>query len=140
MDKFINAISFDYGLCQIGVAFGQSLTGSAQALPILKARDGVPNWDNIQALLNEWQPQQLVVGLPLNMDDTESELSQRARKFARRLQGRFNLPVTMMDERLSSFSVKQDAKAQGHKGDYHRKPLDSLAAKLILEDWFRMQH
>jgi putative Holliday junction resolvase len=133
----ITALGFDYGLTSIGVAYGQSLTQTASPLPPLKARDGIPDWDLVQTLIDEWAPKLLIVGLPLNMDDTESELSQRARKFANRMHGRFGLPVELMDERLSSFAVKAEAKAWGHKGDYKKDPIDSLAAKLILEDWFR---
>ena len=99
-------MGFDYGLRQIGVAYGQTLTSTAQGVGIIKASDGAPNWDDIQAVLNEWKPNLLLVGLPLNMDGSESELSRLARKFARRLQGRFNLEVMMVDERLTS----QDAK------------------------------
>ena len=134
-----SALSFDYGLRSIGIAYGQSLTGTAQPLPPIKARDGIPDWQIIQGLINEWQPSMLIVGLPLNMDGSESELSTRARKFGNRLKGRFGLSVDWMDERLTSFAVKQDAKAQGHKGDYKKEPIDSLAAQMILEDWFR-QH
>ena len=132
-------IAFDYGLTSIGAAYGQSLTGTAQPLSPLKARDGIPNWDEIGKLLTEWRPTRLVVGLPLNMDDSESELSQRARKFSRRLHGRFNIPTELMDERLTSFAAKQEARARGHCGDYKKEPIDSFAAQMILEDWFRTQ-
>lgn len=131
------ALAFDFGLNNIGVAYGQSLTGTALALPTLKVKDGIPRWQEIQSILDEWRPSTLVVGLPLNMDDSESELSRRARKFGRRLEGRFGLTVSYMDERLSSFEVKQEAKSNGHSGNYKNKPIDSLAAQLILEDWFR---
>ena len=133
----ITVIAFDYGLTSIGIAYGQSLTGTAQPLLPIKARDGVPNWDNIATIITEWEPTQLVVGLPLNMDDSESELSGRARKFSKRLKGRFNMPTALMDERLTSFAVKQAAKARGHCGNYKKEPIDSLAAQMILEDWFR---
>lgn len=135
----ITALAFDYGLQNIGVAYGQSLTGQGNELTPLKARDGIPNWDAIQALLSEWKPDKVVVGLPLNMDDSESELSQRARKFGRRLTGRFGVDLEFMDERLSTFDAKQEAKARGHKGDYGDKPIDSIAARLILESWLAQQ-
>ena len=82
------ALAFDYGTKAIGVAYGQTLTCTTKALSPLKAQDGVPQWDQIQQLINEWQPHVLIVGLPLNMDGSHSELSQRAEKFARRLTGR----------------------------------------------------
>ena len=135
------ALAFDFGLVSIGLAYGQSLTGSATPLDPIKARDGIPNWQHIEKLLEEWKPTTIVVGLPLNMDDSESELSRRARKFGNRVYGRFantfGFELAFMDERLSSFAAKQDAKERGHKGDYKKAPIDSYAAQLILEDWFR---
>lgn len=128
-------MGFDFGLRQIGVAMGNALLGTTRSLPILRARDGIPDWEAVAALLREWQPDLLVVGNPLNMDGSASELSGRAEKFARRLHGRFGLPVKMVDERLSSFEAKQLSRAQGHRGDYHREPVDSLAAELILRTW-----
>lgn len=132
----ITALAFDYGLKNIGVAYGQSLTGQGKELAPLQAKDGIPNWDAVAALLKEWKPTKVVVGLPLNMDDTESELCLRARKFARRLHGRFSVEVELVDERLSTFDAKQEAKSRGHKGDYRNNPIDSIAARLILESWF----
>ncbi len=73
------------------------------------------------------------------MDGSESELSQRARKFGRRLMGRFNANVVFMDERLSTFDAKQESKSRGHKGNYGKNPIDSIAARLILDSWFAEQ-
>lgn len=129
-------LAFDYGTQNIGVASGQSLTQTATELPPLKARDGIPNWDQVQQLLNDYQPDCVLVGLPLNMDDSESELSQRARKFAKRLHGRFGVKVEMVDERLSTFAAKEEATERGHRGNYAQAPIDSIAARLILESWF----
>ena len=105
-NKLKSLLGFDYGLKQIGVANGQTLTCSANGLTILKAVDGIPDWSQVEKLLNEWKPDLVVVGLPLNMDDSESELSGRARKFARRLHGRFAVEVEMVDERLTSREAK----------------------------------
>ncbi|GAB3113010.1 Holliday junction resolvase RuvX [Aestuariicella hydrocarbonica] len=132
-------LAFDYGTQNIGVASGQSLTQSCSELPALKARDGIPNWDDVGKLLQEWQPDLVLVGLPLNMDDSESELSTRARKFGNRLHGRFGVQVQMVDERLSTFAAKEEAAERGHKGNYGQAPIDSIAARLILESWFN-QH
>ena len=137
MKNNIRALGVDYGLKNIGLAYGQTLTQTAQALPAIKARDGVPNWQHVQAVLKQWKPDIVIIGLPLNMDGTESELCRRVRKFGNRLHGRFNVEVDYMDERLSSFAVKAEEKARGHKGDYGINPIDSLAAQLILEDWLR---
>ncbi|MFK8042810.1 Holliday junction resolvase RuvX [Congregibacter sp.] len=132
-------LAFDYGLRQIGVAVGNSGLGTSQPLTILKARDGQPNWAEVTALCKEWEPDLLLIGDPLNMDGTVSDFAQRARKFARRLEGRLGIAIEMVDERLSSFEVKQQQKDAGHSGDYHESPVDDLAAELILKDWLRQQ-
>ncbi len=134
-DKPRSALLFDYGLKNIGVAYGQTISQTARELPPLKARDGIPQWEAIGALLKEGQPGLLLVGLPLNMDGSESELSSRARTFGNRLNGRFNLPVEMVDERLSTREAKWEAAARGHKGNYREAPIDSIAARIILEAW-----
>ncbi len=132
----IRALGFDYGTRQIGVAVGQSLTGSAEPLRELRARDGVPDWEQIARLISEWRPDALVVGLPLNMDGSPSEMSARAEKFARRLQGRFGLPVHCIDERLSTFEAKQSLRDSGRTPtSYRDNPVDSLAAVLLLQTW-----
>ena len=134
-------LGFDYGTRQIGVAVGQTLTGNARPLRELRARDGVPDWEQIAALLREWEPDALVVGLPLNMDGTTSEMSARAQKFARRLHGRFQLPVHCIDERLSTFEAKQTLRESGRRtpASYRDNPVDSLAAALLLETWLASQ-
>lgn len=129
-------LAFDYGTKNIGVAAGQTITSSANSLPGLKAKDGVPDWNQIEKLINEWKPDLVLVGLPLNMDDSESELSARARKFGNRLHGRFGVKVEMMDERLSSFEAKGEVMSRGGSRDYKNNPVDSIAARLILESWF----
>ncbi|BBI47650.1 putative pre-16S rRNA nuclease [Vreelandella olivaria] len=92
-------LAFDYGTRRIGVAVGNELLRSARELTPLPARDGIPDWNVVSRLLSEWQPDLLVVGLPLNMDGSESEMSTRARKFGNRLHGRFGKPCEMVDER-----------------------------------------
>ena len=111
-------LGFDFGTRNIGVAVGQVITRTATALPQLKARDGIPDWSQLAALIEEWQPDGVVVGIPLNMDGTESPMSQRARKFGKRLHGRYNLPFFPADERLSSFEAKDWANKLGHTGHY----------------------
>ena len=128
-------LGFDYGTKQIGVAVGQAITGQARELCVLKAQNGVPDWQKVEALIKEWQPDAIVVGLPLNMDGSKSEMSERAEKFARRLNGRFNLPVHTHDERLTTFEAKGQRLAQGQRGGYRDNPVDALAAALLLEGW-----
>jgi putative holliday junction resolvase len=136
MAALVRVLGFDYGTRQIGVASGQSLTGSAAPVTVLRARDGIPDWEQIARLISEWKPDALVVGLPLNMDGTPSEMSERAEKFARRLEGRFNIKVHRVDERLSTFEAKQSLRDQGRTpGSYRDDPVDSLAAALLLQTW-----
>lgn len=132
-------LAFDFGTRRIGVAFGQELLGRARPVTLLPARDGIPDWNAIAALIEEWQPDQLVVGLPLNMDDSENEMCARARKFGKRLHGRFHLPVAMVDERLSSFEAKGEVLAAGGSRDFGRHGVDDRAAVLILETWFGLE-
>ena len=132
-------LGFDYGTRQIGVAVGQMITGQARELCVLKAQNGVPDWQQIEALLKEWQPDALVVGLPLNMDGSPSEMSERAEKFARRLHGRYQLPVHTHDERLTTFEAKGERMAQGQRGGYRERPVDAIAAALLLQGWLE-QH
>ncbi|WP_299775846.1 Holliday junction resolvase RuvX [uncultured Pseudoteredinibacter sp.] len=139
MSTIKTVLTFDYGLRNIGLAQGNLLSRTAQELKPLKAKDGTPNWDEISKLLKEWQPDLIVVGLPLNMDDSESELSARARKFGNRIHGRFGIKVEMMDERLSSFEAKEEASERGQYGNYSKQPIDSIAARLILESWLAKQ-
>lgn len=129
-------MAFDFGTRRIGVAVGQELTGTAQPAAMLQARDGIPDWDDISALVEEWRPQLFVVGLPLNMDGTESEMSLRARKFGKRLHGRYHHEVVMADERLSSFEAKGEVLARGGSRDFGTHGVDDLAAVVILESWF----
>jgi putative holliday junction resolvase len=133
--QLLAALAFDYGTQRIGVAFGQSLTGTARPLAILKAKDGIPDWQQIEKLIEDWHPDVLVVGLPYNLDGSDSVLLARATKFANRLNGRFGLPCYGIDERLSSrAAIEQVAEASG--GTDKRGAIDDIAAQIILQNWF----
>lgn len=134
-DEPISALGFDYGTQRIGVAFGQSLTGTAQAVCVLKARDGIPDWAQIESLIAEWKPNLFVVGIPYNIDGSESELMLRAIKFANRLNGRFHKPSYGMDERLSSAEAAEQV-LETNRGAKKRAAIDDIAAQIILENWF----
>jgi putative Holliday junction resolvase len=128
-------LGFDYGLQRIGIAVGQRVTGTASAVCTLQSRDGKPDWDEISVLIEEWQPDILVVGLPLHADGSESETSLAARRFARSLEGRYCLPVYTMNEHLSSHAAEglRSADRQAHKHG-----IDAVAARIILQDWLDM--
>ncbi|MFT2110427.1 Holliday junction resolvase RuvX [Marinomonas sp. 2405UD68-3] len=129
-------LGFDFGTTRIGVAVGQTFLGSATPLDPIKAREGIPNWEVIEALVNEWQPDGFVVGLPLNMDGSENEMCQRAKKFANRLQGRFGKPRYLMDERLSSYEAKGRVIETGGSRNFKENSVDGIAAQMILTSWF----
>ncbi|MCU4674874.1 Holliday junction resolvase RuvX [Catenovulum sp. 2E275] len=129
-------IAFDYGLKSIGVAVGQEMSYSTRSLPALKAQDGIPNWQLIEQQLNEWQPDLLIVGLPLNMDGTEQEITQRAKKFANRLHGRFGYQVETWDERLTTVDAKAYLFEVGGYRNLTKDKIDSKSAEIILMSWF----
>ncbi|MDF2446751.1 MAG: Holliday junction resolvase RuvX [Moraxellaceae bacterium] len=133
--SFQRVLGFDFGTKRIGVATAQAVTGTAAPLAPVPARDGIPAWEKLDALLAEWQPEALVVGLPLNMDDSESELSHLARKFGRRLAARYRLPVFMCDERLSSHAARGLLMDLQDRRRGKLPALDSTAAVLIAEAW-----
>jgi|APGre2960657468_1045069.scaffolds.fasta_scaffold00012_19 putative Holliday junction resolvase len=145
-DTPLAALAFDYGTQRIGVAYGQSLTGTAQPVAVLKAIDGIPVWDEIAALIRQWQPQVFVIGMPYNMDGSDSELLPRAIKFANRLHGRFNLPSFGIDERLSSREARTQLEARAGAGrtrnssPQKKAAIDAIAAQIILENWFSEWH
>ena len=125
-------LGFDFGSKRIGVAVGQEITGTARELVTLNNRNGAPDWEAISRLLEQWRPDALVVGLPLNLDGTEHEVSRMAKRFGNRLRGRYNLPVFTIDERLSSSEAEALLTEQGR---FDKADVDKMAARLILESW-----
>ncbi|MBP2835488.1 Holliday junction resolvase RuvX [Dickeya parazeae] len=132
-------LAFDFGTRSIGVAIGQEITGTARPLTSLKAQDGIPDWQKVEKLLNEWQPALVIVGLPLNMDGTEQPLTARARKFSQRLQGRFGVTVELHDERLSTVEARADLFERGGFRALDKGSVDAASAVIILESWFEQQ-
>ena len=139
MSQVRTFLGFDFGMKNIGVAVGQDLTHTANPLTVIKAREGIPNWGQIQALIDQWQQQQLIVGLPFNMDGTEQEMTQAARRFGNRLNGRFHLPVEWQDERLSTFETLDQLGIQSKMQSNNREDVDRISAKLILQSWLNQQ-
>lgn len=129
-------LGFDFGPRKIGVAVGQTITGSASPLTTIRSHGERPDWARIEGIIREWQPTAAVVGLPFNMDDTETELAPRARRFARQIEGRFGIEVHLIDERLTSL----EARRQLGRAATSLEVVDAMAAKLILETWLCEQH
>ena len=133
-------LAFDFGTKSIGVAVGQEVTGTASHLAALKARDGIPDWQQIAALYEEWQPHLVVVGLPLNMDGSEQEMTQRAKKFANRLHGRFKVAVETCDERLTTTDAKSMLFELGGYKKLTKDKIDSVSACVIFTSWIESQY
>jgi len=128
-------LGFDYGSKKIGVATANTLTATSQALSTLPFSGGKPDWKMLGAVIQEWTPDTLVVGLPLHMDGSESDLSKRCRKFAKNLQTRYQIPVIMSDERLSSDQAELQLR-NGQTRSIKRNNLrDAVAAELILHTY-----
>ena len=126
-DKVIHIMAFDFGTRRMGIAVGQRLTQNSQALTPIKAKDGIPNWEDIKRFVDEWQPDALVVGVPFHPDGNAHDNTRRAQRFARQLRGRFRLPVFEVDERYST----TEAHAAG------ARDADAAAAAIILEQFLR---
>ena len=122
-------IGFDFGSHWTGVAVGQTLTGQATPLHAVRSKD----WQAIEKLIDDWQPQRLVVGLPLNMRGERQEMSARAERFARQLEGCFGIPTSLVDERLTTREAYQIAIENEDKKS--KTEIDCLAAALITESW-----
>ena len=133
-------MGFDFGTRSIGIATGQEVTGTASPLTSLKANEGIPDWVQLEKLLKEWQPDLLVVGLPLNMDGTEQEMTVRARKFGQRLHGRFGFQVEFKDERLTTTDAKARLFEHGGYKALGKSRVDAVSAQLILESWMESHY
>ncbi len=130
-------MAFDFGTQKMGMAIGQSLIESANPLALFPMKDGIPNWDELLKIVKQYQPTLFLVGLPLNMDDTESELSTRARKFARRLRHQTNIETLMVDERLTTREARDELDHYQAQGRGKKLSADSIAAALFIESWYR---
>ena len=129
-------LAFDFGTRKIGVAVGDWETRMAHPLEVIRCEANDPRFARIAALIEEWQPKQLVAGLPLSLDGAEHDLTRRARRFAQQLNGRFKLPVTLVDERLTSVEADTRLRAAGLDAARRQQVEDSVAAQQILQDLF----
>lgn len=129
-------LAFDFGTKRIGVAVGESQLRLAHPLAQVPATDPQACFEAIGRLIAEWQPGQLVVGLPLDENGAEQDTTRRAQRFARQLGGRYGLPVTLVDERYTTADAESALKAAGGRRAVNRKQVDSAAAQLILQQWF----
>lgn len=129
-------LAFDFGEARIGVAVGSTELSIPHPVETVAFEDNERRFARIGELIAQWQPERLVVGLPTHMDGTEHAMSRLARKFANRLNGRFNLPVDLVDERLSSAAASDALNEIGLRGRKQKPALDQVAAMQILQGWF----
>jgi putative Holliday junction resolvase len=134
--KAITALAFDFGTRRIGLAVGNSITGSSQGLAPITADNDDARFAQIATRITEWAPDQLVVGLPCHPDGAEHAMTAKARRFGNQLQGRFSLPIAWVDERYTSAVLENDPKFQQKQGSNQAVSLDSESARLILEQYF----
>ncbi|MDD5179638.1 MAG: Holliday junction resolvase RuvX [Gallionellaceae bacterium] len=129
-------LAFDFGTRRIGVAVGNSISGTAQPLTTLHGEQNEQRFAAIGALIREWQPAALVVGLPSNDDGTPHELTRLCRRFAQRLKGRFDLPTILVDERYTSAAASSQLNEAGIRGIKQKPLLDQVAAQQIMQAYF----
>lgn len=134
--SILTVLGFDFGMRHIGAAVGQVVTSSAQPCANLLAQVGQPNWDQVSNLLKFWQPDALIVGIPINLEGCEHEMTRSARSFRKILQTRYpQLPIFEAEERLTSVEARAQLFAKGGHRSLTKNAVDGLAAKLIVEGW-----
>lgn len=130
-------IAFDFGIKNIGVAVGQNITYTAQRLSSIKIKNNKINFKKIKQLFLEWQPNSIIVGLPLNMDGTKQNITQQVEKFSKKISLHFKIPIYFHDERLTTIEAKSILfKTNGAKS-LKKEIIDSTSAVLILESWLK---
>ncbi len=135
MAHYLTLLGFDYGWKSIGVAVGRTFTRQAQALDAIHARNGEPDWSKLDKLVAEWQPDELVLGLPLNMDGSEQRTTKQARAFGKQLQDRYNLPLHFVDERLTSREARNGLEQNATRRSRLKQATDMLSAQIILQNY-----
>jgi len=128
-------MGFDFGERRMGVATGQTITRSANPLTTLHAVDNHPDWVNIEKLIGEWLPGALVVGIPAHLDGSASDMSKKAERFCRQLEGRFRLPVHRVNESLTSFEAEHHLREKRKSTQHNKQEIDRMAAAIILQSW-----
>ncbi len=134
-------LGFDFGTKRIGIAIGQEVTGTVNPLVTINAVKHKPDWDKISKIIEEWQPDLFVIGLPLHMDGTEQPMTQAARRFSNQLNGRYQIPIALMDERLSSDEAESILKERSGSDSMFpdKAQIDMISAQLILQSWMSLK-
>ena len=129
-------LAFDFGTRRIGVAVGEMMLGQARPLTVISAQANDSRFSAIAKLIAEWQPARLVVGLPTALDGEDHEMTARARRFAHQLEGRYRLPVDLIDERLTSAAADEGLRERGLDWRQRKQAIDAEAAAILLQSYF----
>ncbi|WP_115956024.1 Holliday junction resolvase RuvX [Candidatus Purcelliella pentastirinorum] len=130
-------LAFDFGTKKIGVAVGQTITKTAEPLNLIKIKNNMPDWIKIKKLKKEWEPNLIILGLPLNMNNTEQIFTKKTKKFANNLRNILNIPVELHDERLTTIEAKINILNNLEHKNLKKINIDSYSAVLILESWLK---
>lgn len=133
MNTPVTVLGFDFGMRHIGVSVGQSITKTARGLEVIAAHQGIPDWKKISTLIAQWYPDALIVGLPFDMEDKETQITKAAKQFGQQLFDHFQLPVHYIDEKLSSKEARLLLMEKREK--LEKANIDKMAAQLILQTW-----
>ena len=129
-------MGFDFGSKKIGIAIGQTVTQTARPIDTIQNKNGVPNWDAVSKLIKKWQPDALIVGIPLNMDGTEQPITHAAREFSHQLKEKYRINIFEIDERLTTKDAREQLFTKGGFKALQDGQVDRVAAQLILQNWF----
>ncbi|MCK5896765.1 MAG: Holliday junction resolvase RuvX [Cocleimonas sp.] len=133
-------LCFDFGLVRTGVAIGNTITTTAMPECTLHSKNNQPDWNAITHIINEWKPTQLVVGLPTDLEGSDTDASKPVRRFCNQLMGRYHLPVAQENEQYSSIEAAQrlkETRQRGRKKKVTKEDVDKMAAVIILERYFK---
>ncbi|XBC37631.1 MAG: Holliday junction resolvase RuvX [Buchnera aphidicola (Meitanaphis microgallis)] len=128
-------LAFDFGIKRIGVAVGQKITNTAQTLPLIKVKNEKINLNQFKTLFLEWKPHSIIIGLPLNMNGTQQNITKKSKQFSKKLFKNFKIPIFLHDERLTTIEAKTTLFEKSGFKSLIKNKTDSTAAAIILESW-----
>ena len=137
--KITTVLGIDYGLKRIGIATGQTITGSASPVTTLNQLNGSPDWMAIEKLIDQWKPQALIVGMPYYLDGKENEMTKVVETFCLELEQRFAIPIFKINEALSSYEAEEILKTKTKIGKHNKHEIDKMAAAIIVQNWLDQQ-
>jgi len=137
--QITSVIGIDYGLKRMGIATGQTITGSASPITTLNQINGSPDWPALEQLITQWKPQALIVGMPYYLDGKENDMTKIVETFCLELEQRFKLPVFKINEALSSYEAETTLKKNTKIGKHNKHEIDKMAAAIIVQNWLNQQ-